>query len=279
MIRRSLGPLSRRAVLSSVGLAAAVAMVPAGLAIAAGQGSSAPAAVKGFDEAGISTSTGDRFTAANWRTIKLDGFRLFLTDPVKFDSECSDGNCTDPVSACTLDPAAVAQLQDAFHEGIDYAIYTRNVHCLATAIRGLPAVLQAHLSFAVLDIEPGPSVPLTPALISGVTALGQSPVIYSFQTGWPKVMGSSTGFSRYPLQDGQVTNFSVLFPAAYPAGFPALVPMPYPYGGWSGYDARLEQQQCCTSIQGPAGSIDDPALQVDLDSVNAAWLASLPHQA
>ena len=51
------------------------------------------------------------------------------------------------------------------------------------------------------------------------------------------------------------------------------------YGGWSGYDAQIEQQSCCTDIQGSAGAVGNSSDQVDLDSVNAAWLASLPHRA
>jgi hypothetical protein len=240
---------------------------------------SAPAAVRGFDAAGVSTGTGDRFTVAQWRTIRLDGFRLFLSDPVVWSSECSDGNCDAPVNTCAINPAAVAQIQDAYNQGIDYAIYTRNVNCLARAIKGLPPTLQSHLSFAVLDIESGPSVPLTAALVNGVTAVGQTPVVYSLREDWPSVMGGSTAFSTLPLQDAQVPNFAAPFPAPYPAGFPALVAMPHPYGGWSGLDPRMEQQQCCTDLSGPAGTVGGSADQVDLDSVSATWLESLPHHA
>ena len=239
----------------------------------------APAAVEGFDEAGVSTGLGDDFSAAQWSTIAADGFKLFITDPIEWSSECSDGNCTDPVNTCTIDAAAVAQIQDAYDAGIDYAVYTRNVNCLTAAIEGLSSTLQAHLSFAVLDIEPDPSVQLTTSLVNGVTALGQTPVVYSYQAGWDAVMGSSTAFSTLPLQDGVVPNWGAQFPAAYPAGFPSVVAMPYAFGGWSGYDAQVEQQQCCTDIQGTAGTIDNSSDQIDLDSVNAAWLASLPHQA
>jgi hypothetical protein len=239
----------------------------------------APAAVEGFDESGVSTGLGDDFSTADWTTIKDDGFKLFITDPIEWSSECSDGNCADPVNTCTIDPAAVAQIQDAYNQGIDYAVYTRNVNCLTAAIQGLSSTLQAHLSFAVLDIEPGPSVPLTKALINAVTSLGQTPVVYSYQSGWRAVMGGNSSFSSYPLQDGEVPNWGVQFPAAYPSGYPALVPMPNPYGGWSGYDAQIEQQQCCTDIQGPAGAIDSSSDQVDLDAVNSSWLSSLPHGA
>jgi hypothetical protein len=279
---------TRIRLLCAAGLAVAAALAPAALAVAgtpAAHTSSghapaaAPAAVKGFDEAGVSTGLGDNFTTAGWRTIQRDGFRLFLTDPVEWSSECSDGNCDAPVSTCAIDPAAVTQLQDAYNQGIDYAVYTRNVNCLTAAIKGLPATLRAHLSFALLDIEPGPSVPLTTALVNGVTALGQTPVVYSYQWGWQTVMGGSTAFSALPLQDEEVPDWSVQFPAAYPPGYPSLASMPYPYGGWSGYGADIEQQQCCTDIQGPAGAISSSSDQIDLDSVNAAWLASLPHQA
>jgi hypothetical protein len=239
----------------------------------------APAAVEGFDEAGVSTGLGDDFTQAQWQTIAADGFKLFITDPIEWSSECSNGSCTSPVDTCTVDSAAVAQIQDAYDVGIDYAVYTRNVNCLTAAIQGLSATLQDHLSFAVLDIEPGPSVPLTSSLVNGVTALGQTPVVYSYQSGWDSVMGDSSAFSSLPLQDGIVPNWGAQFPAAYPAGFPSVSSMPYPFGGWSGYDAQIEQQLCCTDIQGSAGAIDNSSDQVDLDSVSAAWLASLPHQA
>jgi hypothetical protein len=260
---------------SAAAAMASVAAVTADAASGPRPAPGAPAAVEGFDESGVSTGLGDNFTTSNWRTIRRDGFRLFLTDPIEWSSECSDGNCTSPVSTCTVDPAAVSQLQDAYSQGIDYAVYTRNVNCLTAAIEALPAALQAHMSFALLDIETDPSVPLTQALISGVTALGQTPVVYSYQWGWQTVMGSSSAFSSYLLQDGEVPDWSAQFPAAYPAGYPSLASMPYPYGGWTGYDAQIEQQQCCTDIQGPAGSIDSSSDQIDLDSVNAAWLASL----
>jgi hypothetical protein len=235
-------------------------------------------AVKGFDEAGVSTGTGDSFSTANWRTIKRDGFRLFLTDPVRWSSECSNGSCASPVPTCTMDPAAVAQIQDAYAEGIDYAIYTRNVDCLTAAIRGLPRPLRAHLSFALLDIEPGPSLPLTAPLVRSVAALGQTPVIYSYQSGWQAIMGGSKQFSSYPRQVGMVQDWGAAFPAPYPAGFPMLGAAAGSRDGWLD-GAQIEQQQCCTDIQGPAGVIDNPADKIDLDSVSAAWLGSLPHQA
>jgi len=259
--------------------AALTAIVLAGCSASTLAAPTAPAAVRGFDAAGVSTGSGDRFTLAQWRTIRLDGFKLFLTDPVVWSSECSDGSCDAPVNTCTVDPAAVAQIQDAYRQGIDYAVYTRNVNCLTRAIRSLPRILQAHLSFAVLDIEPGPGVPLTAALVNGVTALGQTPVVYSVSQGWQTVMGGSAAFRTLPLFDAQVPDFDAPFPAAYPAGFPALVAMPHSYGGWSGFDARIEQQQCCTNLSGPAGTVGGSADQVDLDSVSASWLASLPHQA
>jgi hypothetical protein len=277
--------LTRNRVRCALALAAAAALVTTALAGCSGStpsapsAPSAPAAVRGFDAAGVSTGSGDRFTVAQWRAIRLNGFRLFLTDPVVYSSECSNGSCDAPVNTCTVDPAAVAQIRDAYREGIDYAVYTRNVNCLGRAIRGLPRTLQVHMSFAVLDIESGPGVPLTAALIKGVTALGQTPVVYSIHQDWQTVMGGSAAFSALPLQDAQVPDFAAPFPAAYPAGYPALVAMPHPYGGWSGFDARIEQQQCCTDLRGPAGTIGGSADQVDLDSVNAPWLAGLPHHA
>jgi hypothetical protein len=227
----------------------------------------------------VSTGLGDNFTPAQWSTIAADGFKLFITDPIEWSSECSDGSCDNPVNTCTVDPAAVAQIQDAYNAGVDYAVYTRNVNCLTAAIQGLSSTLQAHLSFAVLDIEPGPSVQLTNSLVNGVQSLGQTPVVYSYQSGWDSVMGNNAAFSSLPLQDGIVPNWGAQFPAAYPPGFPSLESMPYPFGGWSGNDAVIEQQLCCTDIQGSAGSIDYSSDQIDLDSVNAAWLASLPHRA
>jgi hypothetical protein len=277
MQRLTRNPVRRALTLAAA--AALIAIVLAGCSASTPSARSAPGAVRGFDAAGVSTGSGDRFTVAQWRTIRLDGFRLFLTDPVVWSSECSNGSCDAPVNTCTIDPAAVAQIQDAYRQHIDYAVYTRNVNCLARAIRGLPRTLQAHLSFAVLDIESGPGVPLTAALVHGVTALGQTPVVYSLGQGWQTVMGGSAVFRTLPLLDAQVPDFAAQFPAAYPAGFPALVAMPHPYGGWSGFDARIEQQQCCTNLRGRAGTIGGSADQVDLDSVNAAWLAGLPHHA
>jgi hypothetical protein len=231
----------------------------------------APAAVKGFDEAGVSTGTGDAFTAAQWTAIAKAGFKLFITDPVYWSSECSDGNCTKPVNTCTVDPAAVTQIQDAMNAKVDYAVYTRNPNCLTAAIKGLGSTLKQHLSFAVLDIETNPSVPPSQALVSGVKALGVTPVFYSYQGAWFSITGNTTAYHTYPLQDAEVPNWNATFPAPYPSGFPKLVTMPNPYGGWSGY-ADIEQQQCCTDVAGINNSSD----QVDLDAVNAAWLASLP---
>jgi hypothetical protein len=265
-------------------LAAVVVAVMAAVAVlvavlASGGGSAPPGAVRGFDEAGVSVGTGDSFTAAQWSTIRRDGFRLFITDPVRWSSECSDGACTHPIGTCTVDPAAVAQIQDAYREGIDYAVYTRNPGCLTKAITSLPPVLRSHLSFALIDVEAGPGVPVTASLLSSVRALGQTPVIYSYPSAWQAVMHESSAFSSSPLQDGEAPNSSAPFPAAYPARFPQITAMPVPYGGWSGHAAQIQQVQLGTDIRGPAGVISNPANQVDLDAVNAAWLASLPHHA
>jgi len=230
-------------------------------------------AVTGFDEAGVSAGIGDNFTASQWTAIANSGVKLFITDPIDYGSECSNGNCDKPVNTCTVDPAAVAQIQDAYNVGVDYAVYTRNVNCLTTAIKGLSNTLQAHLSFAVLDIETGPSVKLTQALVDGVTALGQTPVVYSYQGAWESMMNNTTSFDNLALQDGEVANWGLKFPAPYPSGFPTLVNMPNPYGGWSG-KADIEQQQANAEI----GGINDANDAVDIDAVNAAWLSGLPHQ-
>ncbi len=274
----------KRAAIWALGAALLLASVPAATALDGPRPVGTMAAVKGFDEAGVSTGTGDNFTTADWRMIKRDGFRLFLTDPVRWSSECSDGSCASPVPVCAMDPAAVAQIQDAYAERIDFAIYTRNVNCLTAAIRGLPGPLRTHLSFALLDIEPGPSVPLTKTLVHDVTALGQTPVIYSYQSGWRAVMGGSKEFSRYPRQAGVVRDWGAAFPAPYPAGYPTIAVTPgvrggLHRGGWLVAGAQIVQQQCCTDVQGPAGAIDNPADVIDLDSVSAAWLAGLPHRA
>jgi hypothetical protein len=271
----------RRAILLGAAVVAVIAIVAVLVAVLSTGGGAAtpPPAVKGFDEAGVSAGTGDNFTAAQWSTIRRDGFRVFLTDPITYGSECSDGACTHPVGTCAVNPAAIAQIQDAYHQGIDYAVYARNPNCLTTAIRGLPAALQAHLSFALIDVEAGPGVPVTNSLIRQVHALGQTPVIYSYPSAWQTVMHGSSAFSASPLQDGQAPSSGSRFPGAYPAGYPAIVRMPVQYGGWSGYDAQIEQVQLATDVRGPAGAIGNPADQIDLDAVNAAWLASLPHHA
>lgn len=228
----------------------------------------------GFDEAGVSTGIGNDYTPSQWQAIKNAGFQLFITDPVNWSSECSDGNCDAPVNTCTIDAAAVAQIQDAYNVGIDYAVYTRNPNCLTAAITGLDATLQAHLSFAVLDIETGPSVALTPALVNGVTALGQTPVIYSYQGAWDSIMNNTDAYDQYALQDGEVANWNLSFPAPYPAGFPEIASMPNPYGGWSGTAPEIEQVQANAEI----GNINTAGDGVDIDAVNASWLDSLPHQ-
>ena len=256
-----------------VAVGGAVEAVPAAgaAAVRVPAHAAAPAAVKAFDEAGVSTGTGDAFTTAQWASIATAGFKLFITDPVYWSSECSDQYCTNAVNTCTVDPAAVTQIQDAMNAGLDYAVYTRNPNCLTAAIKGLGASLKKHLSFAVLDIEVGPSVAPSAALINGVKALGVTPVIYSDQGSWVKITGNTTAYHTYALNDGEVPNWQVGFPAPYPSGFPTLVNMPHPYGGWSGY-VDIEQQQCCAEI----ANISNASDAVDLDAVNKAWLASLP---
>ena len=249
---------------------AAASTAPAAAAASAAP-AAAPAAVKAFDEAGVSTGTGDKFTKAQWTKIRKAGFRLFITDPIAWSSECSNGTCSKPVDTCSVDQAAVTQIRDAKNAGLDYAVYTRNVRCLTAAINGLGSSLRQHLSFAVLDIETGPSVPPSAALVNGVKALGVTPVFYSYQSAWKPITGNTKAYDRYPLQDGEVPNFNVSFPAKHPAGFPKLVKMPHPYGGWSGY-ADIEQQQANAEIAGIATRSD----AVDLDAVKAAWLATLP---
>jgi hypothetical protein len=269
---RMAAAVTAAAVVAAVGGLAGGAVPAAGAAaVRAPAPAAAPAAVKGFDEAGVSTGTGDAFTTTQWTSIASAGFKLFITDPVYWSSECSDQWCTNPVNTCTVDPAAVTQIQDAMNAGLDYAVYTRNVNCLTKAIKGLGTSLEKHLSFAVLDIETDPSVPPSAALINGVKALGVTPVIYSDQGSWVSITGNTTAYRTYPLNDGEVPNWQVSFPAPYPPGFPTLVNMPNPYGGWSGY-ADIEQQQCCAEIAGISNASD----AVDLDAVNKAWLASLP---
>ena len=231
-------------------------------------------AVMGFDEAGVSAGIGNNYTPSQWTAIADSGFKLFITDPISWSSECSDGNCDAPVNTCTIDAAAVAQIQDAYNVGMDYAVYTRNPNCLTAAITGLDSALQAHLSFAVLDIETGPSVALTPALVNGVTALGQTPVIYSYQGAWESIMSNTTAYDQYALQDGEVANWNLPFPAPYPAGFPEIGNMPNPYGGWSGTAPEIEQVQANAEV----GNVDTAGDGVDIDTVNASWLSSLPHQ-
>ena len=269
-------PVSAALIAALAGTLAVAGCGSSGHPAASHSPTTAPAAVRGFDEAGVSTGTGDAFTPADWKTIRADGFAVFITDPIRWSSECAGNGCSRAVSGCTIDPSAVAQIQDAANAGLDYAVYARNVNCLPAAITGLPPALRAHLSFAVLDIEPGPGIPLTPHLIDQVTALGQTPVVYSYAAGWQAVMGASTAFSSHPLMDGQAPGSGQPFPAPYPAGYPVLRPMPTPYGGWSGI-APIEQQQTNAAIQGSAGTINGRANAVDLDSVNASWLASLPH--
>jgi hypothetical protein len=105
----------------------------------------------------------------------------------------------------------VTQIRDAKNAGLDYAVYTRNVRCLTATIKGLGSSLRQHLSFAVLDIETGPSVPPSAALVNGVKALGVTPVFYSYQSAWKPITGNTKAYDRYPLQDREVPNFNVSF--------------------------------------------------------------------
>jgi len=246
-----------------------------GTAAAPGTSASAtaPAADKAFNESGRT------FTTAQWSAIAGSGFKLFITDPLEWSSECSDSSCTAPVNTCAIDPAAVTQIHRAITAGLDYAIYTRNPHCLDAAIGKLRTAEPRRPSFVVLDIEPGPSVAPTAAMVSRARSLGETPVVYGSSGSWCTITGGgcptgSTAFSTLALQDDEVPSWSVGFPAPAPAAYPALRKMPKPYGGWSGY-ADIEQQQTNTDIAG----MTSPADAVDLDAVNAAWLTSLSHQA
>jgi hypothetical protein len=87
-------------------------------------------------------------------------------------------------------------------------------------------------------------------------------------------MSNTTAYDQYALQDGEVANWNLPFPAPYPAGFPEIGNMPNPYGGWSGTAPEIEQVQANAEV----GNVDTAGDGVDIDTVNASWLSSLPHQ-
>lgn len=253
----------------------------------------APGAVKGLDESGQSTGNGDNFTAAQWTTIASDGFKLFITDPINWGSECSDGNCSLPepqsgTNACTVNAGAVTQIQDAYNAGVKYAIYTRNPYCLKAAWSGLSSTLQTNLAFIVIDVEQQPDVAATDAqytYITGPTSSGdlhKAAALYSDGGDWVGVMNSNTTsntlWSSDTLDIGEVPNWGATYPATYPTGFPTLTTLgTNAFGGWASTAyGTIEQQQCCTDVQGSAGTINNSSDQIDLDAVNSSWLAALP---
>ena len=140
---------------------------------------------------------------------------------------------------------------------LDYAVYTRNVNCLPAAIAALPAVLRAHLSFAILDIEPATRHSADgqprPAGDRPRPATGR----LQLRGGLARGHGRQLRLPPLPAAGRRGREHQRPVPSPLPPAFPFAHPLARPYGGWSG-PAAVEQQQGSAAITGPAGTIPAP---------------------
>lgn len=221
-------------------------------------------AVKGFD-ADVTANQ------AWFNDMASDGFKVYLFDSVSWNSECANGSCSKPATACTIWGSAQQQIQYALNAGFKIGIYNRNPECWHNGIAGLGKYV-ADVKFYVLDIETDPGIQPTTAMVNGVKAFGITPIIYSGAGMWPAIMGNSTAFASLPLQDTEVTG-----DVTYGNWAPSLInPAPQSYGGWNIRDSTsptgyknlrvATQQSFNTQLFGQS---------VDLDSFNEKWIDGL----
>jgi hypothetical protein len=125
-------------------------------------------------------------------------------------------------------PRAAPQLKLALDAGLMVAAYARNPSWWSAAIQACSPYVDK-LQFFCLDVETDPGVPVTQAMVDGVTNHGVRPLIYSGSGMWPQVMGSDDStFAALPLWDRQLAEqVSVDFTPDVTS------PPPQQYGGWN----------------------------------------------
>lgn len=230
-----------------------------------------PAAVKAFDT--CSTACGNPFiTQAQFDDFAKEGYKLYVTDDVMWDSEMSgDWACAAhcpanhalPGSGAVLDPQAVAQIKEALKAGLKFAIYNRNVLAWHTGITGLGSSLDAQMAFYVLDIEAQPGVAPTRAIVSGVRQTGITPVLYTWASAYHAIAGNSTEFDNLPLWMSPLIDWNAN--AATPPDYPSLT-YAAPFNGWTNASV-VGEQQTWNYVNG---------YLVNQDAFSKSWLASTP---
>jgi hypothetical protein len=201
------------------------------------------ASVKAFD----TTET----AAASWfADVYQAGYRLYIASTTNVDRTGQD----------TPWAQAAAQLKLALDAGLMVAAYSRNPTLWASAIHAC-SPYQDKLQFFCLDIETDPGVPVTQAMVQGVTNLGVRPLIYTGSNIWGQVMGGNvTTFSNLPLWDINATeNMRANFTPDVNS------PPPVEYAGWNTpTNPRVGVQQGVdTNLSG---------VTVDVSSFNSAFL-------
>jgi hypothetical protein len=96
------------------------------------------------------------------------GYRLYIASTTNVDRTGQN----------TPWPQAAAQLKLALDAGMMVAAYSRNPALWAAAIQAC-SPYEDKLQFFCLDIETDPGVPVTQAMVQGVTNLGVRPLIYT----------------------------------------------------------------------------------------------------
>lgn len=221
-----------------------------------------PAAVKAFDT--CSTACGRPFiTQAQFDDFAKEGYKLYLTDDVMWDSEMSPAKHALPASGAVLDPQAVAQIKEALKAGLKFAIYNRNVLAWHTGITGLGSALDAQMAFYVLDIEAQPGVAPTQAIVSGVRQTGITPVLYTWASAYHDIAGNSTEFDNLPLWMSPLIDWNGS--AATPPDYPSLT-YAAPFNGWTSASV-VGEQQTWNYVNG---------YLVNEDAFSRSWLASTP---
>ncbi len=180
-----------------------------GQAVKFNTGSMATSSVKAFDSA-------NTINDANWFVQAYNaGIRLYVL------------NMTD-WGTCNAWSQAQPQIQKALAAGLKVGAYTRDPSCWHNGILAA-GQYQNQLQFFALDVETDPGVPVTRAMVDGVTAMGVRPIIYSDSGMWSGVQGGNdTSFSDVPLWD---TDTSTVNFSTWQANI--LSPTPVKYGGWN----------------------------------------------
>lgn len=186
------------------------------------------------------------------------GYRMMIIDPDTWNSEFPDGNADDPGPATGCQMAADSKqiINSAIYEGFKVAIYNRNLNCYGT-IRELGHLEHLGTPLYIWDVETQPGLVPSTADVAAVTKLGYTSAVYT----WDGAVSQKLSESSLPLFFDNVSNWNCAGCAA-PSGFPYIDAI-QPFDGWKSAD--IEQQG--------TGTLN--GMNVDYDSVNTNWLASL----